>query len=211
MSMQQWSSDFIDAYTSTIKVWEVITIMVVVPMMTLLLRLNSPYLPFSSLYDAETYLDWEMMVEQKFSSHLVPKQHKVRQATSELKDFAIYWWNGLAITGDLHTTCEGLKVAMHDHFVPPSYQHDMHKKLQCLEHGNNSVQDYYAELQKGMMHCGMVEETEDKICHFYGGLRHEIQDIVDYKEFNTINQLFQFVMLAEKELQGHQQQQHRCL
>jgi hypothetical protein len=209
--MQQWSSDFIDAYTSTIKVWEVITIMVVVPMMTLLLRLNSPYLPFSSLYDAETYLDWEMMVEQKFSSHLVPKQHKVRQATSELKDFAIIWWNGLAITGDLHTTCEDLKVAMRDHFVPPSYQHDMHKILQCLEHGNNSVQDYYAELQKGMMHCGMVEETEDKICHFYGGLRHEIQDIVDYKEFNTINQLFQFVMLAEKELQGHQQQQHRCL
>jgi hypothetical protein len=36
-------------------------------------------------------LDWEMMVEQKFSSHLVPKRHRVRQATSEFKDFAIIW------------------------------------------------------------------------------------------------------------------------
>jgi hypothetical protein len=27
---------------------------------------------------------------------------------------------------------------------------------------------------------------------------------VDYKEFNTVNKLFQFAMLAEKELQGHQ-------
>jgi hypothetical protein len=40
-------------------------------------------------------------------------------------------------------------------------------------------------------------------------LRREIQDIIDYKEFNTINQLFQFAMHAEQELQGCQQQQHR--
>jgi hypothetical protein len=47
--------------------------------------------PFNSLYDAEDYLDWEITVEQKFSSYLVPKQHHVRQATSEFKDFALIW------------------------------------------------------------------------------------------------------------------------
>jgi hypothetical protein len=31
------------------------------------------------------------------------------------------------------------------------------------------VQDYYAELQKGMIRKGVHEETEDKICDFYGG------------------------------------------
>ena len=51
---------------------------------------------FSGHYDAEGYLDWEMIVEQKFSAHLVPEHHRVRQATSEFKDFAIIWWNGLA-------------------------------------------------------------------------------------------------------------------
>jgi hypothetical protein len=30
-----------------------------------------------------------------------------------------------------------------------------------------SVQDSYAELQKGMICVGVHEETEDKICHFY--------------------------------------------
>jgi hypothetical protein len=57
---------------------------------------NDPYAkikfsipPFYGSYDAETYLDWEMMVEQKCSSHLVPEHHRVRQATSEFKDFAI--------------------------------------------------------------------------------------------------------------------------
>jgi hypothetical protein len=50
-----------------------------------------------------------------------------------------------------------------------------------------SVQDYYAELQKGMIRCGVVEDPKDKVCRFYGGLRREIQDIVDYKTFTTTN------------------------
>jgi hypothetical protein len=33
-----------------------------------------------------------------------------------------------------------------------------------------SVQDYYAELQKGMIRAGVHQKSEDKICCFYGGL-----------------------------------------
>jgi hypothetical protein len=32
------------------------------------------------------------------------------------------------------------------------------------------IQDYYVELQKGMIDAGVHEETDDKIYHFYGGL-----------------------------------------
>jgi hypothetical protein len=34
--------------------------------------------PFYGLYDAEAYLDWEMAIDNKFSSHLVLEQHRVR-------------------------------------------------------------------------------------------------------------------------------------
>jgi hypothetical protein len=47
--------------------------------------------PFYGLYDAKAYLDWEMVVDNKFSFHLVLEQHHVRQATSEFKDFTIIW------------------------------------------------------------------------------------------------------------------------
>jgi hypothetical protein len=67
-----------------------------------------------------------------------------------------------------------------------------------------SVQDYYTKLQKVMICAGVHEETEDKICHFYGGLQTEIPDIVDHKEYNTINHLFQLALLTKKELQGRQ-------
>jgi hypothetical protein len=107
-------------------------------------------------YDAEGYLDWEMIVEQKFSSHLVPEEHRVRQATSEFKDFAIIWWTGLATENTTPSTWEELKVAMRDRFVPPSYHRDLRKKLMRLEQGDKAMQDYYGDLQKGLMHCGIV-------------------------------------------------------
>jgi hypothetical protein len=71
-----------------------------------------------------------------------------------------------------------------------------------LEQGETSVQDYYGALQKGIMRCGIVEGPEDSICHFYSGLRRDTQDIVDYKDFNTVDQLFRYAMLAKKEIQG---------
>jgi hypothetical protein len=63
---------------------------------------------------------------------------------------------------------------MRDRFVPPSYTRDLRKKLMRLEQGDKSVQDYYGELQKGLMRCSIVEGTEDSIFRFYSGLRQEI-------------------------------------
>jgi hypothetical protein len=56
-----------------------------------------------------------------------------------------------------------------------------------------------------MLRCGVVEENEDKMVCLYGGLNRNIWDIIDYKEYDSIQGLFQLAMLAEKELQGRQQ------
>jgi hypothetical protein len=88
--------------------------------------------PFNGSYDVDAYLDWEMTVEQKFSSHLVPKQHRARQATSEFKYFALIWWNKLATLGLQPHTWDGLKTTMRQLFVLP-YQHNLRKKLQRLD------------------------------------------------------------------------------
>jgi hypothetical protein len=156
--------------------------------------------PFYGLYDAEAYLDWKMTVDNKFSSHLVPKQHRVRHATSEFKDFAIIWWNELSSLRLRPDTWDRLKVDIRERFLPPAYQCDLLKKMQRLDQGVMSIHDYYAELQKGIIRAGVHEETEDKICHFYFGLHTKIQDIIDYKEYDIVNHLFQLAMLAEKEL-----------
>jgi hypothetical protein len=111
-------------------------------------------------------------------------------------------WNELVNQHLQTNSWARLKDAMQNRFVPPSYQHDLRKKLQCLDQGSMTVQEYYQELQKGMLRCGVVEDTEDKMSCFFGGLRSENQDIIDYKEYTTVNRLFELAMLEEKELQG---------
>jgi hypothetical protein len=70
-----------------------------------------------------------MTIDNKFSSHLVPKQHRVRQATSEFKDFAIIWWNELSSLRLQPDTWDRLKATMCERFEPPSYQSYLRKKL----------------------------------------------------------------------------------
>jgi hypothetical protein len=74
---------------------------------------------------------------------LVPEVHRVRQATTEFKDIAIIWWNRVCIDGLAPTTWNALKVAMRNRFVPPSFKHDVRKKLQRLNKGDRSVEEYY--------------------------------------------------------------------
>jgi hypothetical protein len=91
------------------------------------------------LYDAEAYLDWEMTFDNTFSSHLVPEQHRVRQATSEFKNFAIIWWNELSSLRLQPDTWDRLKAAMRERFVPLACQRDLRKKLQCIDQGDMSI------------------------------------------------------------------------
>ena len=48
-------------------------------------------------------------------------------------------------------------------WVPPYYQRELLQKLQRLRQGKNSVEEYYQELQTGMIRCGIVEERV-KLC-----------------------------------------------
>lgn len=69
-----------------------------------------------------------------------------------------------------------------------------------LNQSSKTVEEYYQELQTGLLRCG-IEETEDaKIARFLSGLNCEIQYILDYKYYNSITRLFHFACKAEQEV-----------
>jgi hypothetical protein len=43
------------------------------------------------------------------------------------------------------------------------------KEIARLEQGKNSVEEYYQELQTGMIHCGIEEDNEDLLARFLVG------------------------------------------
>jgi hypothetical protein len=53
-----------------------------------------------------------------------------------------------------------------------------------------------------MIRCGILEEPNAAMALFRGGLNREIQDILDYKEYVDMTQLFEFACKAEREVQG---------
>jgi hypothetical protein len=95
-----------------------------------------------------------------------------------------------------------LKVLMRHKFVSSYYARDLFNKLQRLKQGTHSVEEYYQELQIGMLHCGLVENNDTAMACFLGGLNREIQDALDYKEYNNITCLFHLSCKAECEVQG---------
>jgi hypothetical protein len=53
--------------------------------------------------------------------------------------------------------------------------------LTHLEQGKKYVEEYYQELQTGMIRCGIAEDNEAMLACLFGGLSKEIPHILDYK------------------------------
>ena len=87
---------------------------------------------------------------------------------------------------------------MRTRWVPSYYQRELLQKLLRLRQGKHYVEEYYHELQTGMIRCGIVEDNEAMLAHFMGGLNKEIQTILDYKEYNNIPRLFHLASKAER-------------
>jgi hypothetical protein len=88
-------------------------------------------IPFAGSADPEAYLDWELAVNQKFNSHQVREEHRVRLPTSEFTNFALFKWNDLCNVNnaaDMPQTWNVLKRRMKSLFVPFYYQRDLRMK-----------------------------------------------------------------------------------
>jgi hypothetical protein len=90
---------------------------------------------------------------------------------------------------------------MRARFVTSYYAHDLLYKLQQLKQGTKSVEEYYQELQMGMLRCGLEESEDGTIARFMGGLNREIQDMLAYKEYSSVTRLFHLACKAEREVQ----------
>jgi hypothetical protein len=54
-----------------------------------------------------------------------------------------------------------------------------------------------------MIRCGLFATDDAAMAHFCGGLNHEIQGILDYKDYSDMTTLFAYACKAEREVQGH--------
>jgi hypothetical protein len=145
-----------------------------------------------------------LVVEQKFTCFEFPENARVNATASEFSDFASVWWveYGKKHPNDIPQTGIALRLVMRARFVPSYYARDLINKLQQLKQGAKSVEEYYEELQIGMLCCSLEERDAAAMAQFVAGLNYEIQDILEYKDYANITRLFHFTCKDEREVQG---------
>jgi hypothetical protein len=97
--------------------------------------------------------------------HDLSDRRHINLASFKFSGYALTWWNQIEenqlVLGRAHIdTWAEMKQVVWKRFVPSSYQHDLHNRLQNLRQGTNSVDDYYKEMELLLLHCGVREDPE---------------------------------------------------
>jgi len=93
-----------------------------------------------------------------------------------------------------------LKECMCTRFVPSHYRKELLLKLQWLQQGLRSVDEYYKDLETTLTKIDLHDNEESKIARFVSGLRREIQDLVDLYEYSSLEKLVHLAIKVESQI-----------
>jgi len=134
--------------------------------------------------DVETYLYWEMRVEQLFAYNHVSEEKKVPLATLSFQGDAMYWWNALQRERHLHKdppikNWNDLRGVLRCRHIPSLYNRKLMDKLQRLYQGNMSVEEYWQKMMSYIKRARINEDNHTTIDRFLSGLKLEIRNKVE--------------------------------
>uniref|UniRef100_A0A151UH86 Retrotransposon gag domain-containing protein n=1 Tax=Cajanus cajan TaxID=3821 RepID=A0A151UH86_CAJCA len=166
--------------------------------------------PFHGKDNVETYLYWEMKVEQLFSCHRMSEERKVSLATLSFQEHAMYWWTSLEKERRINHEpliqyWNELRSALRMRHIPPYYDRELMDKLQRLKQGSSSVGEYRKSMELLMMRAGIREEERTTISRFQSGLNLEIRGKFELLPYRNLNDLVQLFSRVEHQLKrkGH--------
>jgi len=136
-------------------------------------RVDLPY--FHGKENVETYLDWEMKVEQLFVCHRVSEERKVPLTTLSFQGNAMYWWTALEQDRRLHKNppieyWKDLRGALRCCHIPFYYNRELMDKLQRLQQKTMSMEEYRQKMELYMMRASIRESETTTIARFLSGL-----------------------------------------
>nr|KYP32725.1 hypothetical protein KK1_046512 [Cajanus cajan] len=153
--------------------------------------------------DMESYLDWEMKVEQLFACHKVSEERKVPLATLSFQGHDMYWWTTLERERRLHNDppiqyWNDLKSTMRRRHIPTYYGRELMNKLQMLQQKDMIVEQYRQQMELYMIRASIRQEEATIVARFLSGLNLEIRDQVELLPYRDLNDLVQLCVRVEQ-------------
>ena len=130
--------------------------------------------PFSGSGTPEDYLEWEMRMNHIFAAHHYTEERKLQLAAMEFSGYVLIWWTQILALPMRPVSWRGMTELMQRRFVPEYFKREMHNKLQQLNQGSKSVDEYYKEMELLMIRTGTREDAEATMSRFLNGLNYEV-------------------------------------
>ena len=97
-------------------------------------------------------------------------------------------------------TWEEMKMLIRKRFVPHHYYRGLYQKLQRLNQGSKSVEEYYKEMEVAMIRANVEEDREATMARFLHGLNREIADIVEMQHYVELTHMVHQAIIVEEQL-----------
>ncbi|XP_073260728.1 uncharacterized protein [Populus alba] len=97
-----------------------------------------------------------------------------------------------------------MKVLMRRRFVPNHYYRDLYLKLQGLNQGYKTVDEYHKEMEIAMIRANVVEDREATMARFFNGLNRDIANVVELQHYVELEDMVHMATKVERQLKrGH--------
>lgn len=160
---------------------------------------------FQGKSDPEAYLEWEKKVDLIFDCNNYSEDKKVKLAAIEFTEYAIVWWDQVVTNRRRYgerpiSSWNEMKALMRKRFVPSHYFRDLYCKLQSLNQGTKSVEDYYKEMEIAMIRANVEEDREATMARFLSGLNRDIANVVELQYCVELEDMVHTAMKVERQL-----------
>ena len=152
----------------------------------------------------ENFLDWMDSVEDYFECISVEEDLKVRFVTYKLKGGAKAWWKQIQHSRVLDgkhpiTSWPRMKQMLRTRFLPTNFSQTLY--LQCLgcKQGNRSIKDYTEEFYRLGARANLVEDENQQVARFIGGLNEAIQEKLELSSVWSLNEAVNLDFKGEKQ------------
>ena len=123
----------------------------------------------------------------------------------EFSDYAIVWWDQLVLNKRRNRepsveTWEEMKRVMRKRFVPTYYYRELYNKLHNLRQGNQSMEEYYKEMEVAIARANIEEDQEATMARFLAGLNWEIQNVVKLQHYVEFEDMVHLAINIENQI-----------
>ena len=159
---------------------------------------------FKGGMQAEEFLDWLANVEEIFDFKEVPEDRRVKLVATRLRGRALAWWQQTKLTRERMgkskvVSWEKMKKMMRATFLPYNFQSLMYQRLQNLRQGTRTVNDYADEFYQLIARNDIMETEAQLTARYIGGLRTQIQDMVNMFSPMSVAEAHQKALTWEKQ------------